>query len=264
MYGLVTEGDPFRVYTRRNNAGGALIIRFECKEGMGVLGIRKSGRTDPAPSVAYEEEDIDPTSLRAGRFVHVLPSGQRQSYALSRISAEVAVRLPSDRWVELKPHTEYGFRYLVAPDNELDGTTAAVELDARPAPSPSAPSTPRAVPRAVPHAAPHAASHAAPPKAAIPVASPLQSPPREPTIPAPPAHPPTIPTHDQNTPLPSIAEAALRGLSREQAIEHLKVEMHKVHTLQRRLTDLEDSLKRSRARERDLIELLAKWDASRG
>src|SRR6185503_6184676 len=129
MYGLVTEGEPFRVFARRENVGtGGLVIRFECKEGMGILGIRKAGRTDPSPSAAYEEEEIDPASLRAGRFVHVLPSGQRQSYALSRISAEVTNRMPYDRWIELKPHTEYGFRYLVAPDGDLDGTVASVQI----------------------------------------------------------------------------------------------------------------------------------------
>src|SRR5689334_12025407 len=119
MYGM-TEGEPFKLFARRDSIGSSLMIRFECKEGMGVLGIRKSGRSDPAPVAAYEEEDIDPASLRAGRFVHVLLSGQRQSYALSRISAEVAQRVPSDRWVELKPVTEYGFRYLVVPDTDLD------------------------------------------------------------------------------------------------------------------------------------------------
>ncbi|MCA9491723.1 MAG: hypothetical protein KC621_17450, partial [Myxococcales bacterium] len=130
-YGLVIEGEPFNVFARREGAGSeALVLKFECKDGMGILGIRKAGRSDPPPSTAYEESDIEPGSLRAGRFVHVLGSGQRQSYALSRISTEVAARLPADRWVELRPHTEYGFRYLVAPDEQLDtvGQPAAVAV----------------------------------------------------------------------------------------------------------------------------------------
>jgi hypothetical protein len=247
MYGLVSEGDPFKVFTRRGSLGDALVIRFECKEGMGVLGIRKGGRTEPSPAVAYEEEDIEPASLRAGRFVHVLPSGQRQSYALSRISAEVAGRLPSDRWVELKPHTEYGFRYLVAPEADLDKTTASVQLG-----------------RAA-EAAPRWAS------------SPSPSPPpfngpssnvggqqglREPTVPV---REPTVPAREPTAPMPaSVAETALRLLSHDQAIDHLKVEMHKVHQLQQRVLDLEEALRRSRSRERDLIELLAKWDVTSG
>ena len=40
--------------------------------------------------------------------------------------------------------------------------------------------------------------------------------------------------------------------------------MHKVHVLQQRVGELEEALRRSRARERDLIDLLAKWDANRG
>jgi hypothetical protein len=238
MYGLISEGDPFKVFTRRGSVGDGLVIRFECKEGMGVLGIRKGGRTEPSPAVAHEEEDIDPGSLRAGRFVHVLPSGQRQSYALSRISAEVSVRLPTDRWVELKPHTEYGFRYLVAPEGDLDGTTATVRLpgDAsagqppRPGPTPPAPPPP-------------------PPSVAV----------REPTIPV---REPTLPAPREPTaPLQSVAETALRMLSREQAIDHLKAEMHKVHQLQQRVQELEEGLRRSRSRERDLMTLLQKWDA---
>ena len=129
MYGLFSEGEPFRVFARRESPGtDALVLKFECKEGMGILGLRKSGRTDPVPAPAYEEEDIDPGALRAGRFVHVLPSGQRQSYALSRISSDVAGRMPIERWVELKPHTEYGFRYLVVPETDLDSTTASVRV----------------------------------------------------------------------------------------------------------------------------------------
>ena len=132
MYGI-QEGEPFQVFVRRQSQNAQLVIRFECKDGMGILGIRKQGRSDPPPSSAYEEEDIDPSSLRAGRFVHVLSTGQRQSYALSRISGDIAQRLPTDSWIELKPQTEYGFRYLVAPD---DG--ASVQATPPPAP-PSGP-----------------------------------------------------------------------------------------------------------------------------
>ncbi|MEZ4237521.1 MAG: hypothetical protein R3F59_15520 [Myxococcota bacterium] len=213
MYGLVSEGDPFKVFTRRGSVGDALVIRFECKEGMGVLGIRKGGRTEPSPAVAYEEEDIDPASLRAGRFVHVLPSGQRQSYALSRISSDVAGRLPSDRWVELKPHTEYGFRYLVAPEADLDGTTASIQVSIEDQP----------------------ATVVVPPAPARVATQPV----REPTIPV---REPTLPNREATAPLPSVAEAALRMLSRDQAVDHLKAEMHKVHQLQQRVLELEESL----------------------
>lgn len=232
MYGHVADGEPFRVFTRRETGGGpALVIRFECKEGMGVLGIRKTGRTDPPPAVAAEEEEIDPVSLRAGRFVHVLPSGQRQSYALSRLSADVAQRLPNDRWVELRPHTEYGFRYLVAPDADLNGTTAAVQVAAPPPPPPAE------VPPLM-GSGPATANRGAPREATMPI--------RE----------PTIPLREPTAPIP---DAVLRAMTREQAIEQLKGELMKVQMLQQRILDLEEGLRRSRTRERDLIDLLAKW-----
>ena len=55
---------------------------------------------------------------------------------------------------------------------------------------------------------------------------------------------------------PAIADTALRMMPKEVAIEHLKSEMLKVHVLQQRIAELEDNLRRSRMRERDLIDLL--------
>ncbi|MEQ1505940.1 MAG: hypothetical protein ABMB14_27135 [Myxococcota bacterium] len=280
MYGLVTEGEPFRVFARRESTGAnALVIRFECKEGMGVLGLRKSGRSDPAPSAAYEEEEIDPASLRAGRFVHVLPSGQRQSYALSRISADVAGRLPTDRWVELKPHTEYGFRYLVAPDAELDGTKAAVQIagaaGAGRADAAREPTIPIHREPPQPHGVasagsvapqPHAMAPA--PMASTPMAAPLAAGLREVSLPIREATgplPPVAPSGPISVPIPPapavISDAAMRVMSKDQVIDALRAEIHKVHVLQQRVVDLEEGVRRSRARERDLIELLAKWES---
>lgn len=267
MYGM-QEGEPFKVFARRESVGSGLVIRFECKEGMGVLGIRKSGRSDPAPVAAYEEEEIEPASLRAGRFVHVLPSGQRQSYALSRLSAEVAGRMPTDRWVELKPHTEYGFRYLVAPDSELDSTVAAVAVGlpraertgpipipaANPSASPAAPddapvieSRPEPAPRPAP--APRVSTQPAPERT-NPTTGPVPMPPREASTGLPPP---------QSAMSPVLAEAALKLLTKEQAVDQLRSEMTKVMVLQQRVAELEELVRRSKSRERDLLELLARW-----
>jgi hypothetical protein len=231
MYGII-EGEPFQVSARREGSGSdSLVIRFECNEGMGILGIRKVGRTDPPPSSSYEEDDIEPDSLRAGRFVHVLGSGQRQSYALSRISPEIAARLPTERWVELKPQTEYGFRYLVAPEEELGAGNAAVAT----ATADAAPAAAAAVAVAAP-----AASDAPAPRAA--------------------ASPADVPLPPRQTPMsPPLAHAALGALTKDQAIEHLKGEMAKVELLHGRVSELEEAMRKSRARERDLMELLARW-----
>lgn len=225
MYGFHSEGEPFQVFARRETAGESLVFRFECNDGMGILGVRKVGRQDPAPATVYEEADIDPASLRAGRFVHVLPSGQRQSYALSRIAPEIAARLPTDKWVELKPHSEYGFRYLVAPEDQL--------VD---------PSKPAVV--AVAATAAPASAAAGAPSAPAPAAAPRN----------PPSLPPT------QTPMsPALAEAALKAMGKDQAIEALKGEMAKVDQLHRRVTELQAELEKSRARERDLLDLLGRW-----
>jgi hypothetical protein len=242
MYGLVAEGEPFQVFARREGGGSEhLVLKFECKEGMGVLGIRKVGRTDPAPSVMYEEADIESGSLRAGRFVHVLGSGQRQSYALSRISPELAARLPSDKWTELRPHTEYGFRYLVLPEEAVEPAKPAAVVVAAPAPPPaSGPSPAAPAPPAVGSAAP-APVVARPPTPAPPAAAPLP--------------PPQTPVS------PALAATAFASLTREGALEHLRGEMAKVAALQARVAELEDLLGRSKAREKDLLDLLSRWQA---
>jgi hypothetical protein len=253
MYGHVSEGLPFQVFARREgNGSDALVFKFECSEGMGILGLRKVGRPDPPPSPAYEEQDIQPESLRAGRFVHVLPSGQRQSYALSRLAAETAARMPADRWVSLEPHTEYGFRYLLAPEAQLESAspTAQVlvgfELPASPSGNASAPASALTGGRA-------------PTPVPLGSASPISAPGRirAASLPPPSIPPSAIPL--QTPMIPALAATALSKLTREQAIDHLKGEMAKVSSLQTYAANLEEQLRRSQARERDLVELLARW-----
>lgn len=231
MYGMVTDGQPFDVFVRQEASDDVrLVIKFECKEGMGVLGIRKVDRVDPAPSAVYQEADVDPESLRAGRFVHVLGSGQRQSYALSRLTPEIAGRLPTDAWVELQPHTEYGFRYLVVPEEALKpatGAAAAVAAVAAPAARPAPVSLPDA---RAPQAAPSEGT----------------------SVPSPVAM------------APALAEGALKGLSREDAVRHLREEMSKVATLQAEVSRLKNEVRKSHGREQDLVAMLGKWRDAEG
>ena len=228
MYGI-QEGEPFKVFARRQSGGPGLVIRFECKEGMGILGIRMQGRSDPQPSVAYEEEGIDPTSLRVGRFVHVLGNGQRQSYALSRITTSVAGQLPTDAWAELRPQTEYGFRYLVVP-NEDPAPSAAAGVPTAAAPAAAAP-------------APAAPSAEGPPP--LPAVALEMRPPR--------------PANLQVPVTPPLAESMLADLTREKALDYLKGEMARVHQLQQQVEELGLALARSKSRERDLLNVLSKW-----
>jgi len=254
MYGHVSDGVPFKVFARREgNGSDSLVFRFECSEGMGVLGLRKVGRPDPPPSPAYEEQDIEPDSLRAGRFVHVLPSGQRQSYALSRLAAETAARLPSDRWVSLEPHTEYGFRYLLAPEAQLETVSPTAQVVVG---SPATPVPPSATATLPP-------GGVAPTPVPIGNVSPISAPGR--TVRVGSLPPPSIPPSSippQTPMIPALAATALSKLTREQAIDHLKGEMAKVSSLQTYAANLEEQLRRSQARERDLVELIARWQQS--
>jgi len=241
MYASISGKQPFDVLVRQENSGEVrLVIKFECREGMGVLGIRKVDRVDPPPSGVYQESDVEPESLRAGRFVHVLGSGQRQSYALSRLTPEIAARLPTDAWVELKPHSEYGFRYLIVPEDKMmpeRAAPASVTAGAavgKPAPValPSGASAPQA-------SAPQAASAARVPSSAVAATVPEQVP-----------------------MAPALAESVLRGLSKDAAVQHLRQEMAKVSTLHGEVQRLQGELNKSHGRERDLLGVLAKWRES--
>lgn len=231
MFG--TSEVPFRVYARRDNEIEAnLVIRFEVNEGMGVLGMRIAGRSDPEPSPHYEERDIAPDTLRAGRFVHVKHTGQRQSYALSRIAVEVAARLPTDQWVELTPVTEYGFRYLVVPDEFLQEDNSVVQVAvATPPPQASRPT-------------PVARVDQAAPSTPIPPAQPIET-----------TALPRAPTPME----PALAESALAGLSRDKAIEHLRAQSRAVQSLHTAVADLQRRLGASERRERDLLDVLSRW-----
>lgn len=242
MYGISSGAQPFDVLVRQENTAGEvrLVIKFECREGMGVLGIRKVDRVDPPPSAVYQESDIEPGSLKAGRFVHVLGSGQRQSYALSRLAPDIAARLPTDAWVELKPHSEYGFRYLVVPEEALQDAAPAAAAAAVAAAAPAVAAVGKPAPVALPPGGTPAAD--ARPAASGPAAA-------SPS----PAVPKQVPM------APALAESALAGLTKDTAIEHLKGEMAKVTTLHNEVQRLQGELAKSHAREQDLIAMLSKW-----
>jgi len=134
---------PFRVFLRKEGSYElSLAVRFEVAEGYGALVLqRQDANKDPPPTLVYEEREISAKELRGGRFIHVLPaSNRRQSYALSRLSEEMLQNVPDDGWTELNALTEYGFRYLVTPDNlaALPPKPAAVQVTPPPAQTVSA------------------------------------------------------------------------------------------------------------------------------
>lgn len=211
---------PFKVLVRPDpTSHDALVLQFEVDEGLGLLGLRREGRPDPQPTVHYEETDISVDLMRAGRFVHVVAGGQRQSYALSRITAEIVRRLPSDRWTELRPVTEYGFRYLVVPE----------EVASR-----------------------------RPPPAAVTVSAPLPSRTPTGATPAPASPRGELPPRRVPLD-PQLAEAALEQLTLPEALDVLRRQMAEVERLHLRVIELEQQLEQSRAREQDLLEVLRRW-----
>jgi len=245
--------DPFRVHIRRqNHADSVVVLRFEVNEGMGILGLRQLGRDAPPPSAHHEEQEIEPGVLRAGRFVHVLPSGQRQSYALSRLTEEITERLPYDAWASLAPVSEFGFRYPIVDENALvqapgkamvatskppepqvsQGTEPALRAPGVRAKRPSSVARAGAGPDDGGGAARANRARATLPGRQVPIA-------------------------------PALADSVLSGLDPARATSLLRVEMEKVEALHNRLKEVEALLQASQAREGDLLEVLKKWQ-SRG
>lgn len=227
---LLSSEDPFRMWVRREEGYElACTVRFETEHGRAMLGLRVDGRPDPEPTSHFEEMGVKLEALRGGRFVHVLPGGQRRSYALSRLPQESLERLPTNQWVELEPITEYGFRYLVFPkDIPVDEPAVAAAPPPAPRPAPVAKAS---------------ASGAAPAAAASPASTSGGLPPRQ-------------------TPMaPELAHEALSQLPQAAAVQHLKMEMAKVDALHKRVEELERRLAASQEREQDLLELLQKWQS---
>ena len=147
--------DPFKFWLRVDEGHQTVGVRFEAQDGRGILSLRQ--REDPSPVSHYEELDIDLESIRGGRFLQVQPSGNRRSYAMSRLVSDVLGRMPPGRWIELDAITEHGFRYLVIPAGQAESKPPAAAVKApaaetrqRPAVVASVPAGAPAVPRQTP------------------------------------------------------------------------------------------------------------------
>ncbi|TVQ90119.1 MAG: hypothetical protein EA397_14310 [Deltaproteobacteria bacterium] len=208
--------------------------------------------------------------LRAGRFVHVLASGRRrQSYSMSRIDDDRLQRLDDSRWTELQSFTEFGLRYLDLPDLSASApVVAAVQVSANPAPArASGPATTRT--RSV-NPAPGRSVTPATARSATPASARTASPaqPRGASSAAvstanPAASRGHSPKSQPRSVQPELAAESIKRMSTDQLRATLQREMHTVQQLNQLIERLEGELEASRERERDLIEVISKWQ-SRG
>jgi hypothetical protein len=232
-----TEKD-FQVFLSRRS-DGQLSLRCQVRVGHGIFVL--PGLPEPKPASVTETHDIPSDALHSGRFIHVMGGGKRQSYAMSRVTADTVGTMPDNQYVELVPITEFGFRYLTVP---------AQPVPSRDTPQPVASRKDSGPPGGADNPA-HTASAAALEAMARFSAGPSASDaPASAAVDLPPAPMPIA---------PAIAEAALGGLTRDQILTHLRTEMAKTATLAQRVRDLEAGLRRSHARERDLIGVIAGW-----
>ena len=120
----------FTAYVRRNGDGTAS-FKYRVASGKGTLGMRIFGMPDPDPADKGQQHDLDPQRLRSSRFIHLSEAGDRKSYSFARLTADAIQRLPETKWMEVAPHSEDGFRYLVLTGDKgkPDGT---MDMPARP------------------------------------------------------------------------------------------------------------------------------------
>jgi len=223
-----------------------------------------------------EELDIAPDTLRGGRFIHLLAdTAKRQSYALSRLTADKLAYLPEGEWVALEATTEFGFRYAILPENsgssESKVGAAAISIpptNGRGA-AVSIPPTGRG-PRPSPVASASASGEdmdASP----VHVHSPAEPLPDVPRIAFAPPPPPPPSAHEAKSstlpprpvPMePELARAALRAVPREFLEAALTAESGRVAELHQRVEQLEILLQQHSDRERDLLALLSRWQSA--
>ena len=106
-------------------------IRFDVGHGKGLLRVARPGvLVDPPARQSGTEEGLTPAQVRASLFLHIWDSGGKgQGYVLSRLSDEILLTLPVERWVDLGSEFDGGFFWLVPrtdePDRCLDSLEAA-------------------------------------------------------------------------------------------------------------------------------------------
>jgi len=113
-----SSGPRFRVAVRRlEPPEGPFAVRFEVREGKGVLRLARAGvLIDPPARSSAEEAGITLGQLRSSRFLHLWDGGRaRLAHSLARIDAVALSSLPLQEWVELEGLVEGGAAYLVLP-----------------------------------------------------------------------------------------------------------------------------------------------------
>ncbi len=138
----MSEPIRFRFWVRRGPGDDPTFsVRFDVRHGKGLLRVARPGvLVDPPARQSGYEERLTPAQVRASRFLHIWDSGRkRQGYVLSRLSDEILLTLPVERWVELGMENDGGFYWLVprtdepepyqdsteAPESVLDDNTEA-------------------------------------------------------------------------------------------------------------------------------------------
>lgn len=117
----MSEPIRFRFWVRRGPGDDPnFSIRFDVRHGKGLLRVARPGvLVDPPARQSGYEERLTPAQVRASRFLHIWDSGRkRQGYVLSRLSDEILLTLPVERWVELGMESDGGFYWLVPRTDE--------------------------------------------------------------------------------------------------------------------------------------------------
>lgn len=117
----------FRLWIRRQAvAEGPYSVRFQAREGKGILRVSRPGvLVDPPARPEWTEERLSSAQLRSSRFLLVWDGGRaRQAHLMTRLTETSLQALELGRWYEADVLVDAGFRHITvrpdAPPAELD------------------------------------------------------------------------------------------------------------------------------------------------
>ena len=251
---------PFTVQVR-HDGGASVSLRFQVHDGIKAsidVGRQKGSK----PTLSGQIDDIEPSALPAGRFLRQDAEGRRRSYSLGRLDSRIVLGTALMEWHDLLEIVDEGFRYLVLPEDSMKTMTASIQLPVNEPVAGSAPIASGTSPLRARLMASGRSSSPAPAKRSEPSRRPPAMAARPPAGTSAPS--PTSKASGVASVAPAIAEQALKTMTRDVAIGHLKEAWAQVRSMEERLGRAEDSLERSRAREADLVALLAHWQERDG
>ncbi len=113
--------EAFELWIRRGAGESAWSVRFETRQGKGLLRVQRPGMLiDPPARPTGSEDRMTSAALRATRFLYVADAGRvRHTWSLERLEDLMLERVRTDEWTRLAAHREGTASFLVLDSGAL-------------------------------------------------------------------------------------------------------------------------------------------------